>query len=348
MDIFDSLRRLTSAETKNIEGPLFYKKSSEAKNQLEKLEELYKAADKNIKPKIGKDINLLKYGIAGEEKIAFELKNSHLPIIILHDLYIEYSGLSAQIDYFIITQKFNLIIECKNLVGNIEVNSNGDFVRTVYYNGRYIREGIYSPITQNKRHVELFKKIRKETKGNRFNKALFEYFFDENYKTLVVLANPKTVINMKYAKKEIKNQVVRSDQLIIYINKLLNESKNERSTEKEMKDIANYVLCLHKQNKVDYTNKYFIEDIKEKDCDIQNKTILVNSTPIYEKLKEYRYKISKEESIKPFVVFNNRQLEALIEAAPKTLEDIRAIPGFGDVRCQKYGNDILEILGKYR
>lgn len=41
----------------------------------------------------------------------------------------------------------NVFIECKNLYGNIEVDSQGNFTRTVSYGKYYKKEGIYSPIT---------------------------------------------------------------------------------------------------------------------------------------------------------------------------------------------------------
>lgn len=53
----------------------------------------------------------------------FELKNSHMPMYILHDIFFEENGLTTQIDYIVITRKVILIIECKNLYGNITVNN---------------------------------------------------------------------------------------------------------------------------------------------------------------------------------------------------------------------------------
>lgn len=67
---------------------------------------------------------------------------------ILHDLYLEDHDLSAQIDFLIITRKRIFILECKNMIGNIEINNLGDFIRTMKFNGKYIKESIYSPITQ--------------------------------------------------------------------------------------------------------------------------------------------------------------------------------------------------------
>ena len=128
-----------------------------------------------------------------------------------------------EIDFIIITGSTVYLLECKNLYGNIEINSSGDFIRTLYENGKYRKEGIYSPITQNQRHLKVLKDMRLADISNPIQKVLFSKMFENNYKSLVVLTNPKTVVNMKYAKKEIKEQVVRADQLVEYIR---NREKN--------------------------------------------------------------------------------------------------------------------------
>ena len=103
-----------------IKEPIFLKDNSAAKEQLAQLEAL-QTNDEAIKKLIQKDIMLLKYGIAGEEQIAFELKNSHMPMYVLQDLYLEHNGLTAQLDYVIVTRGRTFILECKNLYGNIEI-----------------------------------------------------------------------------------------------------------------------------------------------------------------------------------------------------------------------------------
>ena len=103
MGIFDKMKE-----------PVFLKESTSLQEQLAQLEAL-QTTDSLLQKQIQKDIKLLKYGIAGEEKIAFELKNSHMPMFVLHDLYIEYNGLSAQIDYLIVTKGKAFLVECKNL-----------------------------------------------------------------------------------------------------------------------------------------------------------------------------------------------------------------------------------------
>ena len=92
------------------------KESSNAKEYLRQLEELAeKAAGENAK-KIAKEIAVVKAGIIGEDNILFELKNSGMDMVVLHDLYIEsVSGASAQIDFLVLTPKINFVLECKNL-----------------------------------------------------------------------------------------------------------------------------------------------------------------------------------------------------------------------------------------
>lgn len=236
--------------------PVIVKETSTAKQQIQALEELLPTAPDDIKPQIEQDMKLLSYGIYGEDQILFELKNSHMPMYVLQDLYLECDGLTAQIDFLVITEKANFVIECKNLIGNIEINNNGDFIRTVNYGKTYKKEGIYSPITQNRRHIELIKQIRLRTKSNFLTKALFEKFFYTMYQGVVVLANPKTVLNDKFAKKEIKEQVIRVDRIVEHIRQVNARSKDEPSSDKQMAELAAFFLSIHKENPTDYLAKY--------------------------------------------------------------------------------------------
>lgn len=125
MSLFDKLKE-----------PVFLKDDSAAERQLAALRELRERAPGELADKIDEEINRVNAGIWGEQTVRFELENSHLPMYILHDLFLEYDGLTAQIDYLIVTRKQTFVIECKNLYGDIEINSAGDFVRTTAY-GRH-------------------------------------------------------------------------------------------------------------------------------------------------------------------------------------------------------------------
>ena len=292
--------------TKKI-GPVFLKENSDAEAYIEKLKELSEKAQGSLKQEIEKQIAYTQYGLIGESNIAFELKNSNMDMYILHDIYLECDDLSAQIDYIIITRKRIYVIECKNLIGNIEVNNRGEFTRTYELLGKKIKEGIYSPITQNERHLNVLKARGLQSKTNIISKTLFEKSFDENYKSLVVLANLKTVLNVKYATKDIKEKIVRADQLISKIKEM---EENDACEE-----VAN------------------IEDVSE-----------MNREALVKRLKAFRLEQSRKEKIKPYFIFNDAQMEDIIDKNPQTKEELLQVSGFGNVKVEKYGEEIVGIL----
>lgn len=62
------------------------------------------------------------------------------------------------------------------------------------------------------------------------------------FKKEVVLANPKTVLNDRYAKKEVKEKVIRADQLLTVIRKMNSESKELKSSMKNMMESGQWML----------------------------------------------------------------------------------------------------------
>lgn len=241
---------------KPIKEPVFLKEGSSAEQQLANLRALYAeargaGAPEELLADIERDGKLVDYGIAGEKQLAFELANSHMPLIVIHDLYLEHGGLSAQIDYLVFTRHIALVLECKNLYGDITINERGDFVRAMQYGGYTHKEGIYSPITQLQRHLELVKQMGADGKGG-LAKLGFEHWFDDNFKSLVVLANPKTVLHDRYAPAAVREKVVRADKLIETVKRMDSESKNTALTDRELRAWAERWLSRGSECPTDY------------------------------------------------------------------------------------------------
>ena len=235
--------------------PVILKEGSDAKEQLATLESLRETVPRSQRRRLDSDIRALKAGVVGEDRILFELKNSHLPLVVIHDLHLEFEGLTAQIDFLVLTRRRNFVLECKNLYGDISVNARGDFVRS--FGGRR-REGIYSPITQNQRHLGLMKRINLSTKGTIMS-ALLSPRFDDLYRGLVVLANPKTILHDRNAKKEVKQQLVRGDQLVATIESI-NSMRGPADGKIPFKDVmerAERWLSMDTPVRTDYTARYF-------------------------------------------------------------------------------------------
>lgn len=282
-----------------------------------------------------------------------------MPIYVLHDLYFEVDGCQAQIDFLVITNKLVFVIECKNLYGNIAVNEQGDFVRTLQFGKLYQKEGIYSPITQNEHHMEVLKKMRLSVKSNIVSKSLFIKYFDSNYRSLIVLANPKTYLNIRNAPEDIKNHIIRCDQLIRYIKNENKKSDRALSSDKEMKELAEFFARANKERTVDYIQKYQNlnkniqkeEDTEERAAEqknVKNETRSVADCELLrQKLIEYRLLKSREERIKPYYIYNNLQMEKIIELLPKTHQELMRVNGIAEKKCEKYGEDILNMIKMY-
>lgn len=231
------------------------KDSCDSKEYLQKLQDLRNAVpnSSDAAGRIDKEIAVTEAGIFGEDSVLFELKNSGMNLVVIRDLFIQTTdGRSAQIDFFVITPYANVIIECKNLFGNIEINNKGDFIRAFEYKGRRYKEGIYSPITQNERHLEVYKDCWESNKGFVTKLIAGRYFADYN-KAVVVMANPKTVVNDKFAKKEVKQQVIRGDQLIKYLKSL---KSDVGLSMKSMREAGERVLAMNIQERTDYFKKF--------------------------------------------------------------------------------------------
>lgn len=343
---------------KTLPEPVFLKETSNAKEELASLEELLQNpnADKDA---VMQKIKMIKSGIVGEDIIAFELKHSHLPMYVLHDVYFEDDSLNVQIDYIVFTPWRNYVIECKNLIGDIEITDNGDFIRTLEYNGKKKKEGIYSPISQNMRHIDFIKHIIKKKNKTHFQKRQ-DRVLDETYKSIIVLANPKTILYSRYAPKKVREQVVRADKLVEYIRNDIKSCQYETSI-KDVKEIAESFLAISKEKPAQDFSSLIKEEAAEptateveQDARIsealpaeqKEKKPDVDTDKIEAELKRFRYEQSKFENIKPYYIFNNAQMQQLIVAMPKTTDELARVNGFGEVKCRKYGEQILKILNQ--
>lgn len=237
-------------------GPVFIKEDSETESFIDKMKRLSARANGKLKEKIEGQIVAAEAGLYGEKQIAYELKNSGMDLLIMHDLYLEKNGLSAQIDFFVVARKHVFVIECKNLYGNIEIDDKGNFIRHMGSGKFYRKEGFISPVSQNERHLNVIKEIRKEFKTNFLTQGLFEKLFPRTYRSVVVFANQKTILNDKNAPDDIRKIVIRADQLVSHIKKIEEEDDIYKSSEKEMHELLDSFIKCSKPNKSDYAKKY--------------------------------------------------------------------------------------------
>ena len=315
---------------------VFYKDDSDLEKQLNELKSIRDKLEN--KEEIDKDIRLLEYGIAGEKEIAFELRNANIGMYVLHDLTFEYDGNKAQIDYLLLTRGYFYLIECKNLYGNITVDSNGQFYREYEYKGKKIKESIYSPYTQAVRHQDMMKKVWAANHGKIDNFIFGRFHGKDFFRPIVVLANSKSFLNIKYAPKEIKNDIIRADQLISYIKKDIESmDSTELCSEKELKKASEVWLSRSITNNTNLVNKYL---------NIINDT--VNKTDLEIKLKTYRKEKSKSMNIPAYYVFTDEELNSIINLMPKTIEELKTKKILTDIKIKCHGEEIINIINNLK
>jgi len=318
---------------------ILYYSGNTLENKIKVLEnKLKNTKSKEEKSYLYEEIQKYKYGIQGENKILYELKNSHIPMYILHDINLEYKDYKAQIDFIILTKKNYYIIECKNLYGNISIDNKGNFYRINNKN----KVGIYNPITQLDRHINIIRRYV-EDRNNFIGKLIIKKIFDSMYHGIVVLANDNTVVEDKYAPKNVKNKVIRADKLIEYIKYIEKNTDSYASSEKDIISSCNNILALCKKEETIAEERPLLninEDITD-----NNKTININNDDeIRTNLKKYRLNKSRELNYKPYFIFSDKTLEELINKKPKNKVELKQIEGFGDKKIEMYGIDIIKII----
>ncbi len=68
------------------------------------------------------------------------------------------------------------------------------------------------------------------------------------------------------------------------------------------------------------------------------------SLPLWEKLRELRLAIARDQGIPPFVVFHDSTLMAMAQAMPATREQLLQIPGIGEKKAERYGAQFINVI----
>lgn len=359
----------------SVKGPVWIKSFTEHNKQVDDLLVLSSMIKSDRKKLIDRDIIYLKQGIDGEKRVSYEIENSFIPMLVLYDIRIEDENSIAQIDYVLITKYFILVLETKKLNGDILVNESGEFIR--YFKNSfgkvYKKEGMYSPVAQNERHVRILENYLK--KHNKI-KNIPIY-------SCVVLANPKSVVNRNKAPENIKNQIIKYDNLTSFIESKIKDHekmKDGKILDKQMYSIANFLKEGNKEATFDFHKKYGLSkndfchnasldrSIKPydktynsnynlgKDSEILKKKRVFKESKIgdildnFEKdklnreLKNIRLKLAKKENLPAYYIFNDETLNDILLKMPKCKEELLKVKGFGKVKVEKYGEYIIDIF----
>jgi DNA helicase-2/ATP-dependent DNA helicase PcrA len=66
--------------------------------------------------------------------------------------------------------------------------------------------------------------------------------------------------------------------------------------------------------------------------------------PLYDALKRWRLETAKAEERPAYVIFHNSTLAEIVRRAPRTRDELAAVPGVGPAKLERYGDDVLAAL----
>mgnify|MGYP002623844119 CR=1 FL=1 len=338
------INELINKLTDKFTDTIFLKKGGELEEQIKALKTLLEKYPKN--EALQNELRLCEIGLQGEKEIEFELSNANIGMYVLHDVNMEYQDLKAQIDYIIITPAYTYFVECKKLIGNITIDSNGNFNREYYKGNNKIKEGMYSPLSQAQRHIEIYKKIWMSRNNSLMDKLFRRDNLDTWNKPLVVMANSKNVLNMRYAPKDYKYKVIKSDGLIEYLRKDYEKCDKDCLLSKEqMFNVADSIMQnYNKSINEDYIAKY---EKLVADGESSASVTSVSNDNVREKLIAFRKSKSKEKNLPAYYIFTNDELEKILELMPKTKYELVKANILTDVKVKLHGDEIIEIINEW-
>lgn len=213
------------------------------------------------------------------------------------------------------------------------------------------------------------------------HKYLLEYFGEVGYDCKSSCDNCKQIAPpQKDATKEaqmVLSTIYRTNQQydISYIINILRGSKNKKILDNNHdklsvygigKEYSKYVWEIIIDKLID---KEAIKEIQTKELYITNigkeilrakekffvqkdiftqEVVSINETPIinetFDKLRDLRQKISKEENIPAYIVFSDATLKEMSDKLPTTKEQMLQISGIGNIKYDKYGEVFLDFL----
>lgn len=65
---------------------------------------------------------------------------------------------------------------------------------------------------------------------------------------------------------------------------------------------------------------------------------------LFERLRQLRTELAEEEGVAPFVIFHDKTLRTIASQKPVTPAGLLEIPGIGEVKVERYGRRVLEIV----
>ena len=122
------------------------------------------------------------------------------------------------------------------------------------------------------------------------------------------------------------------------------------------KDVENYGLIkITAAGKKYLKNPKSFKIVEDRDFDEEENedvpmrgggTVVVDPA-LFSMLKDLRKKVAKKHNLPPYVIFQDPSLEAMATTYPITLDELKNIPGVGEGKAKRYGQEFVDLIRRH-
>ena len=119
------------------------------------------------------------------------------------------------------------------------------------------------------------------------------------------------------------------------------------------KDVEQYgTLKVTKQGNAFLKKPVSFKIVEDKDFEEEETIIQTGSTfavdpELFAMLKNLRKKLAKQLELPPYVIFQDPSLEAMATTYPVTIEEMKNIPGVGEGKAKRYGEEFCSLIKRH-
>lgn len=185
-------------------------------------------------------------GYYGERSLCYYFHQLPPTSYLFHNLRLVQHDSPFEMDVLILFPTFALIIETKNIVGEIHFDSQfGQLIRT--WNDK--KEAFPDPIAQARRHQYLLGESLLQQLG-----------YSLPVEFLIVVSNSSTIISTDPGKAYLFKQVIHANKLPLRLKELQSKYKTEIMDSSQLKKLSRKLLKDHKEAEYDVLKKFHIQE----------------------------------------------------------------------------------------
>ena len=89
------------------------------------------------------------------------------------------------------------------------------------------------------------------------------------------------------------------------------------------------------------------EEEENEEMPLRSGGTVVVDPGLFTMLKDLRKKVAKKHDLPPYVIFQDPSLEAMATTYPITIDELRNIPGVGEGKAKRYGQEFVELIRRH-